>query len=304
MLSFTLAFVIAYIALVFIVSGVGLAWSGILLKKDNLFDWLVPYLRRIKSKPLRNLLQCHKCVSGQFALWSFGIAWVWYGWSFNPLLLFLWVAWILSVVVVTDWLYVVLKLDQKEGVPLPETDKFTQNIKVEITKDGTVIPAATSDPDSARKTLQNKRDAKDSVLLQQKLITDKLRYHPYNPEAVFLAEFISVPKGVTEELTDSKGAVREEIMYGTINFKDQEHSIKLKTYYKGEELFVPFADQVHGLRYLTLPIPESEQQFVIVDFNYAYNPHCAYSDVYACPQAPADNWLKVIISAGEKPYQP
>lgn len=120
MLSTVIACVVAYIALVFAASGVGLAWSGILLKKDNLFEWLVPYIRKIKSKPLKNLLQCHKCVSGQFALWSFAIAWLWYGFAFNPLYLFLGVAWIMSVIVVTDWLYAVLKLDLKPGVPLPE----------------------------------------------------------------------------------------------------------------------------------------------------------------------------------------
>jgi uncharacterized protein (DUF1684 family) len=39
-----------------------------------------------------------------------------------------------------------------------------------------------------------------------------------------------------------------------------------------------------------------------VDFNYAYNPYCAYSERYSCPLPPAENWLKVPIRAGEKKY--
>ncbi|MHA1701352.1 MAG: DUF1684 domain-containing protein, partial [Promethearchaeota archaeon] len=40
----------------------------------------------------------------------------------------------------------------------------------------------------------------------------------------------------------------------------------------------------------------------ILDFNVAYNPFCAYSEKYACPFVPPENWLKVPIFAGEKKY--
>lgn len=40
----------------------------------------------------------------------------------------------------------------------------------------------------------------------------------------------------------------------------------------------------------------------IFDFNVAYNPWCAYSEAYACPFVPPENWLKVSIYAGEKNY--
>jgi uncharacterized protein (DUF1684 family) len=41
-----------------------------------------------------------------------------------------------------------------------------------------------------------------------------------------------------------------------------------------------------------------------VDFNYAYNPSCAYSPRYACPLAPRENWLAAPVPAGELTYQP
>lgn len=118
MLNYALALTLAFILSTILASAVGLAWAGILLKKDNLFDWLVPYIRKIKSRPLKNLIQCHKCVSGQFALWWAVGAWLWYGLPFNPVTVFLVFGWIAAVIVVTDALYPILKLDQKPGVPL------------------------------------------------------------------------------------------------------------------------------------------------------------------------------------------
>jgi uncharacterized protein (DUF1684 family) len=40
----------------------------------------------------------------------------------------------------------------------------------------------------------------------------------------------------------------------------------------------------------------------VIDFNYAYNPYCAYSEEYVCPLPPRENWLGVEIRAGEKSY--
>lgn len=39
-----------------------------------------------------------------------------------------------------------------------------------------------------------------------------------------------------------------------------------------------------------------------VDFNYAYNPNCAYNAAWSCPLPPAENWLSVPIRAGEKSF--
>jgi len=41
----------------------------------------------------------------------------------------------------------------------------------------------------------------------------------------------------------------------------------------------------------------------VLDFNDAYNPRCAYSEDYACPFTPPENWLEVSIYAGEKNYK-
>jgi len=40
----------------------------------------------------------------------------------------------------------------------------------------------------------------------------------------------------------------------------------------------------------------------VIDFNYAYNPNCAYNPEWDCPLPPGENWLKVPIRAGEKAF--
>jgi uncharacterized protein len=71
-------------------------------------------------------------------------------------------------------------------------------------------------------------------------------------------------------------------------------------------LFLPFADALAGEetygagRYLD-PAPLDDGR-VLVDFNLAYNPSCAYNDGWSCPMAPAENRLRVAIRAGEQIY--
>ncbi|MFC6613528.1 DUF1684 domain-containing protein [Halopenitus salinus] len=73
-------------------------------------------------------------------------------------------------------------------------------------------------------------------------------------------------------------------------------------------LFVPFRDKTTGQetyrhgRYIELE-PETEPtdgDRVVIDFNLAYNPFCAYSETFSCPLAPEENWLETEIRAGER----
>lgn len=83
----------------------------------------------------------------------------------------------------------------------------------------------------------------------------------------------------------------------------------------GGGLFLPFRDPTAGSetygggRYLVDTIKGTfGRGFVvngdraILDFNYAYNPSCAYNARYACPLAPSENWLTVPVRAGEQAY--
>ena len=76
--------------------------------------------------------------------------------------------------------------------------------------------------------------------------------------------------------------------------------------YRGT-LYLAFADETsahetYGAgRYLDLKkVPGASS--ILLDFNKAYNPYCAYSDSFSCPFPPKENILKVAIKAGEKSY--
>ena len=72
-------------------------------------------------------------------------------------------------------------------------------------------------------------------------------------------------------------------------------------------LFIPFRDRTTGTetygggRYIDIKTPKGGS--VIMDFNLAYNPSCAYgSDKYSCPIPPRENNLPLAIRAGEKKF--
>jgi len=69
-------------------------------------------------------------------------------------------------------------------------------------------------------------------------------------------------------------------------------------------LFLPFKDHTSGKatygggRYLDLPIPNGNK--LVIDFNKAYHPYCAYTTGYSCPVVPEDNHLDLAVEAGIK----
>jgi hypothetical protein len=86
----------------------------------------------------------------------------------------------------------------------------------------------------------------------------------------------------------------------------------------GGGLFLPFRDATSGKetygggRYLFDTVKNTDglaleltagSEDLVIDFNYAYNPSCAYDPRWACPLAPRENWLTVPITAGEKVYK-
>jgi uncharacterized protein (DUF1684 family) len=84
----------------------------------------------------------------------------------------------------------------------------------------------------------------------------------------------------------------------------------------GGGLFLPFRDGTGGHqtygggRYLTDTVKGTHgrgltwlgHDTVRLDFNYAYNPSCAYDDAWLCPLAPPENRVPAEIRAGELNY--
>lgn len=76
----------------------------------------------------------------------------------------------------------------------------------------------------------------------------------------------------------------------------------MKTEGYEDYLFLPFLDDTNGDetygggRYIDLSIPEGDT--IVLDFNKAYNPYCAYNPKYSCPIVPRVNYLSLKVEAG------
>ena len=105
--------------------------------------------------------------------------------------------------------------------------------------------------------------------------------------------------------------------YGIARFTLDNKKLELSIYQNqklmtsleyAEHLFLPFNDTSNGKstyeggRFIDLEIPSEGSQTIVIDFNKAYNPYCAYNHKYSCPIPPAENYLQVAISAGVKAY--
>ncbi len=124
-----------------------------------------------------------------------------------------------------------------------------------------------------------------------------LNYFPPNGEFKFQAELIP------EEKYDS---VAKLPVAGKIKFKYKNKTYFLTAYYENDStLFVPFKDLTNGKetyeggRYLNIPIKKNAKK-ITLDFNYAYNPYCAYNPNYVCTLPPEENYLDFPVKAGEK----
>ena len=88
----------------------------------------------------------------------------------------------------------------------------------------------------------------------------------------------------------------------------QSQDLMITDKYK-DHLFIPFTDATSGKesyingRYIDLSLSDIKNDKLIIDFNFAYNPYCAYvSNLYNCPIPPKENDLPVAIRAGEKTF--
>ncbi len=108
-------------------------------------------------------------------------------------------------------------------------------------------------------------------------------------------------------ITNVLGQTIGQPSQGTIHFSLHGKSYTLDPIEDGKDLLVVFADSTSGNetygagRFLTLQRPSADGK-VILDFNKAYNPPCAFTEFATCPLPPPQNFLSFRIPAGEKNY--
>ncbi|GAB4419059.1 MAG: DUF1684 domain-containing protein [Anaerolineales bacterium] len=106
------------------------------------------------------------------------------------------------------------------------------------------------------------------------------------------------------EMQTSTGQTQTYTRYGSFKFSLHGQIAELTIYATPHGFFLPFVDSLAGTetypagRYLD-PKPLGEDRF-LVDFNQAYNPYCAYNDMWSCPLTPPENRLQIPIRAGER----
>ena len=139
-----------------------------------------------------------------------------------------------------------------------------------------------------------------------------LLYYPINLRYAMtgsIERYPTEPKPIYANLPTNKERERKYVKYGRFKFRweGKEYVLQIYRPLGGGEFFLPFKDKTSGTetysdgRYLYIePISGGK---VLIDFNRAYNPFCAYNEKYTCPFAPKENWLGTAIQAGEKRFR-
>ncbi len=144
---------------------------------------------------------------------------------------------------------------------------------------------------------------------EQRRTFQGLSYFPPAPD-LRLRLSPEAPEGETEvRMQTTTGGEEVYRRAGLVRFEVEGQPASL-TLYASEHpgLFLPFRDTTSGKesygggRYLDLDEPGDDGR-VEIDFNYAYNPYCAYNEAWTCPLPPPENWLSVPIRAGERDFE-
>jgi len=159
------------------------------------------------------------------------------------------------------------------------------------------------------------KDHQRSPLLPQDKKNFKgMKYYPFDPKYFFSGQIertvlhINNPKYYATFLTN-KGTNKRYIRYGKFHFilNGKEYMIEIYKSILSDNLFIPFKDKTNGTetyeggRYIEAEILPDYK--IILDFNMAYNPSCAYNEKFVCVLPPRENMLDIEIRAGEKNYK-
>lgn len=131
-----------------------------------------------------------------------------------------------------------------------------------------------------------------------------LRYFPENDALRLEVQVIPLIDEKPMQMQTTTGDVQVYVRHGKFQFQVDGQTAELTIFRNPNGYFLPFVDSLAGEetypagRYLEPEALPGNRFFV--DFNLAYNPYCAYNEMWSCPITPAENRLKVPIRAGEK----
>lgn len=160
------------------------------------------------------------------------------------------------------------------------------------------------------------KDPETTILDSTSLASfEALHYYPINLKFRVEARFVRTPDEKPFLMPTTTARLPEYVKYGEAHFTIDGQELVLNLYrdtsdYDDPELvdylFLPFTDLTSGDgsygggRFIDSKIPNGET--IVIDFNRAYNPYCAYNSRYSCPIPPEENDLLIRIEAGVKDF--
>ena len=141
-----------------------------------------------------------------------------------------------------------------------------------------------------------------------------LQYFDANFDFVFRGKLIENETKDTVKVFGTKGEERKSVRYGVLELQNEVNKLDVKVYETLAQdgitkyYSIWFTDKTtndesYGVgRYVHFELNESPDYIYTVDFNYAFNPYCAYSAEYSCAIPTKEDYLDIAIEAGEKKF--
>ena len=140
-----------------------------------------------------------------------------------------------------------------------------------------------------------------------------LAWFPYDPSWRVVANVERIVPCSEFDISLATDGILHTARVGHVRFVVRGHAAALSVYWfegYGGGLWLPFSDATNGAdtygggRYLYDTIkgadPGCADDRLVLDFNFAYNPSCAYDDRWSCPLSPSENRLAFAVTAGER----
>lgn len=171
-------------------------------------------------------------------------------------------------------------------------------------------------PEAYKQRVEKEREEQDSFMRnndESPFKANDVKYEGlqyFEPDLKYkvTARFDPIEEKKIRKLATSDNLEQEYLEYGyaTFTIDGKEQKLLILENVQEDVLFLAFGDatsaeETYGAgRYLD--ITHDGGNSILLDFNKAYNPYCAYSSEYSCPLPPRENLLEVAIRAGEKDY--
>jgi uncharacterized protein (DUF1684 family) len=134
-----------------------------------------------------------------------------------------------------------------------------------------------------------------------------LKWYPPNPAVKVTGQFTPLANAKTVQAPNILGDLEPFEVPGTVALTIGGKAVNMEAWKSGNQLWFVFRDltsadttyQSARFLYTDMPGPDGK---LVMDFNRARNPPCAYNQWTTCPLPPSSNKLPVRIEAGEKRY--